>query len=394
MRALDDIAENANRSELGVREFTGRHGLTLLEPAWRSLVDGAARRGVHHAFEVQLSYLEHVSPAPDAYLCLGLVIGSELAAICPFEPKTMKILGRRTSAWVMPHGFAELARDVIGDSKVVRSEVLRHFVRHLGASTGQAQWLVLENIAAGSCVWESLHRLPAHSFVIHVTGAADTIDCERSFDALVTSLSPKFRRNLRSAQRKLEALPDVRFVIARDPSGIRREFDAFLELEVTGWKGTGGTNTALHFTSQLREYVRTMLDRFGARGMAEVNALYADGRCVASQLCVREGGDYVVLKLCYDEQYSQMRPGHLLLQNTLQRCCENPEVQRLNLVSHQEWHRDWHPDVQPRYTAYIGIVPWYGPILASLLRLSVNPRVKRFVPMVLLLPRVLRRWLR
>ena len=107
----------------------------------------------------------------------------------------------------------------------------------------------------------------------------------------------------------------------------------------------------------------------GAAGQCEINAVYAEGRCIASQLCLRTGPEYTRLKIAYDERYARYSPGKLLVERTHERCCRDPEVKRLNLASAAEWYLDWTPNVIPAYSVYVGLGRWSGRPIVDLLRL-------------------------
>jgi CelD/BcsL family acetyltransferase involved in cellulose biosynthesis len=96
---------------------------------------------------------------------------------------------------------------------------------------------------------------------------------------------------------------------------------------------------------------------------------------------MRTGAECAALKIAYDEAHAAFSPGHLLLEKTLERCCGDPAIRRLSLVSHQEWVHVWGPSAVPVHCAYIGLRRWSGPRLVTLLRLrfAYGPRIKRWL---------------
>ena len=107
----------------------------------------------------------------------------------------------------------------------------------------------------------------------------------------------------------------------------------------------------------------------GGDDRCEINSLYMDGVCAASQFCVRTGGDYTILKIGYDEKYSRLGPGQVLLDRTLKRCCDDPAVERLDLVTNTAWFRDWRTSTTPMKQAHIAIGRWRGRPLVGLLKI-------------------------
>jgi hypothetical protein len=84
---------------------------------------------------------------------------------------------------------------------------------------------------------------------------------------------------------------------------------------------------------------------------------------------MRTGNEYAILKIGYDERYSKVAPGQLLIEHTLERCCDDPGIAQLNLVSGTAWHRDWRPISVPLQQGYLAIDRWSGPLLIAMLRL-------------------------
>ena len=161
----------------------------------------------------------------------------------------------------------------------------------------------------------------------------------------MSRLSNKFRGDLRRRRRKLDALADVRFVTATDDADLAAEFETFLDVEASGWKGESGDRTAIRLRREgsLAVY-RALLSLRGDEDHCEINALYAEGRCIASQLCMRTGGEFAALKIGYDESYSRLAPGMLLREHIVDRCCQDPDITRMNWLSESAWQRPWHPD--------------------------------------------------
>ena len=111
----------------------------------------------------------------------------------------------------------------------------------------------------------------------------------------MSRVSKKFRSTLRNRHRKLDSLSHVRFVTAPSDADLAAEFETFLEVEASGWKGANGTRTAIRFRRNQPAFFRSLLSLDGAEDYCEINALYAEGRCIATELCARTGEEYAGL---------------------------------------------------------------------------------------------------
>jgi hypothetical protein len=358
-------------------EYRGQDGLRQLEGDWKRLTAAMPDRGFHHLYETHVAYFTHMPSPHGPFTCLALTDGERVRAICPLEPDVVKVLGRSRRAWGLPLSQRDLLRDVICPPDEARRALLPALVSYLRRAPDRLPWLVFNLVLETSAVWQGLRSLDSRTYCTHVVAASDVFNCERPFEDLASGFSRKFRSNLRSAHRKLAALGNARFERATDPPGLAREFEAFLALEASGWKGDAGT-TLRQRPDHLALY-RDLLARLGPVGQCEINALYAGDRCIASQFCVRAGAEYAILKLCYDEGYPRVAPGQLLLEHTLERCCGDPEIKRATLVSHQGWHQEWLPDVLPVHCVYVPLGRWGSRTVVALLRLrfEYGPRLKQ-----------------
>jgi CelD/BcsL family acetyltransferase involved in cellulose biosynthesis len=350
-------------------EYPGLEGLRRLEADWKRLEAAMPDRAAHHTYESHLWYFTHLGPTQGAFTSLALSDGERIRAICPLERATVKILGRRARVWRLPWQVWDLQRDVVCPPGEAEDRLLPQVLRHVRGQRLPATWLVFDRVLGTSALWRCLRSVDPRAYCADVTGASAGFDCERSFEELSSRFSKKFRANLRYAGNKLAALEGVRFVTSADPESVAREFETFLEVEASGWKGEGGMRTAIRNEPVQLAFYRHLATTLGAAGHCEINALYADGRCIASQLCLRVGAQYAIPKLAYDERYAQVAPGQLLLERTLMRCCDDPAINRLSMVSDAEWFRPWHMDYVPVHCVYVPLGRWSGPALLALLRL-------------------------
>jgi hypothetical protein len=356
-------------------EYRGREGLKQLEEDWRRLYAAMPLRTGFHAYEGHLAYLDLLMAAPERFRCLALRDADGVRAICPLEARAERALGPPIPVWGVPRHPHMAVCDVICPEDDARRALLPNLLDYLRRRPEGRPLLVLGPLPADSVLWEGLQRLPGSRHCTRTTMPAAVLDCEQSFDELMSRLNKHFRRNLRAHRKKLGALQNVgRVAVTRDE--IEGEFERFLELEASGWKGKSRTGLAIKLRPGHPAFYRTLARTFGTgigEDRCEVNSLYADGRCIASQFCLRAGGEYSIPKIAYDEEYSRFGPGLLLMEETLERCCEDPTLKRLNLQTNGAWQRDWHPDLLAMQEAYLAIDPWSGRPLIVLLHLRFGP---------------------
>jgi CelD/BcsL family acetyltransferase involved in cellulose biosynthesis len=228
--------------------------------------------------------------------------------------------------------------------------------------------LVLGPLPEQSVLWDGLRSLGAASHCATIAARPYYFDCARPFDELMGRLSKHFRKNLRNCGNRLKSLPDVRFETSAGGPVSPALFDAFLQVEASGWKGERGTGSAIRLHEALLGFYGDLACYSRSGDGCEINALFADDRCIAAEFCLRGGAEYACLKIGYDEEYARFSPGHLLHARTLERCCRAPAVERYAQLSEAAWLSVWHPDTSSLRRAYVPLGGWTRPPLAALLR--------------------------
>jgi hypothetical protein len=352
-------------------EYRGRDALKQLEADWRRLYAAMSFRTGFQAYEAHVAYFDLLMAAPERFRCLALRDGQSVRAICPLEARVEGVLGPSIPVWGVPLHPHMMVSDVICPEDDARRQLLPALLDYLRHRPEGRPLLVLGPLPADSVLWEGLRRLPSGYSCTNATGAADVFDCERSFDELSSRFTANFRSKLRRQSRRLSTLDDVGFVNVMEAADLPCELEALLQVEASGWKGESGTGSAIKLHPKLVAYYRTLTSTLGTRGAedrCEINSLYADGRCIASQFCMRTGGEYVMPKIAYDEEYSRLTPGLLLFEQTLERCCKDNEIRRLNFLTSPAWMNVWHPDQLAMQQAHLAIGHWCGRPLIAMLR--------------------------
>lgn len=133
-------------------------------------------------------------------------------------------------------------------------------------------------------------------------------------DYLPSSISKNHLRDLERQRRRLAEKGELEFVIARQPGDIRVALDEFLHLENKGWKGQKKTSLVAdrHRAAFAREAVHNLaeLDR------VRIHSLQLDGKVIASLIVFVMAGESYTWKTTFDEDYSSLSVGKLLMQQT------------------------------------------------------------------------------
>jgi hypothetical protein len=354
-------------------EYRGRRGLEQLETDWRRLYAAMPLRTTFHAYDAHLAYVDHLMVAPEQLRCLVLDDGCQVRAICPLESRTDRALGAPIGVWGTPwHPHWPLS-DIICPEDDARRAFIPTAADHLRCDPEGRSLLVLGPVPENSVIWEGLRDLDTHGHCAHREREPFVFDCERTFEELTSRLSKHFRKELKRCGKRLASLADVSYQTVTDGADYGPLFEAFLEVEGSGWKGEAGTRSAIRLHPEYVAFYRRLAANLGAGDACEINALFAEGRCIAGEFCMRTGEEYAALKIGYDERYARLSPGHLLGARTLERSCSNPQIKRFNQLSDAEWLRVWRADTIATRQAHVAIGGLSGRPLVAALRFRYGP---------------------
>ncbi|MCL2503690.1 MAG: GNAT family N-acetyltransferase [Coriobacteriia bacterium] len=337
----------------------GANGLEELWGEWHELADRIAMCRTHQRPEAFRAYLPLVADDNLWFIALRDETGL-LRAVCPLRigrDYALRVpFGVISTVWGWEYEWP--IGEIIAPEDDTRTLILPTLTAELQEhSSPQTLLLAVGPLAEGSRLWEGLEAVPgAYSYA---EPAWDWIECAGTFEDYFAGLSKNFRGNLRKARNKLKKLPDLRWVTATAPEDVLCELRAFMLLEASGWKSRTKEGEPVNRDPRLAKYYEDLFTGLASIGLAELNALYAGNRCIASQLCMRSGdGLFEMAKIAYDEEYARMAPGNMLFEHTVQRLFEDSSVQWLDLMSDAKWHDDWKPVEIPMRRAYIPVKPY------------------------------------
>jgi CelD/BcsL family acetyltransferase involved in cellulose biosynthesis len=171
-------------------------------------------------------------------------------------------------------------------------------------------------------------------------------------------LSSRLRSDLRRAQRKAESHGKVSYEIhaPRTAQQFLPLYEQALQVEAAGWKGRGGSAVAKN------ELQRGFFSRYGVlaseEGILRLAFMRIDGTLAAMQYAVQWNEAFWLLKIGYDEDFSRLSPGMLLIQHTLQYACSEGLRSYEFLGSAETWTQRW--TTAEKTTVRIAVYP-FGP---------------------------------
>ena len=277
-------------SDLGQRELA----------AWAQLGAGAVSPN-------PFAEPDFVLPAIHAWKLsdVGVLVVSEgadwLGAIPVLSVRSWRgVPGRCLVAW--RHRYCFLGTPLIADvdPQATLSLLIRRGLQRCGC-------LALDVIDAGGPLAAPLSAAlatEARTFVLQTFKRAALYRRDDP-DYLGLTTTARHRGDLRRKFRLLER--EVGELTMRDESDDPSAWKRFLELELSGWKGAGGT--AMASRPQDARFFTDMCARFAGAGRLHLHSLSSSQRTVAMRCDLVAGNMSYAFKTTYDEEFARLSPG-------------------------------------------------------------------------------------
>lgn len=167
-----------------------------------------------------------------------------------------------------------------------------------------------------------------------------------SWDELLGSVSRNLRSQWRRSRRDLEQRGELAFRTATTEAELARDFELFLKLEASGWKGREGT--AIVCRPQAELLYRGFATGAARQGWLRLSILKSGGTPVAASLGCAFAGTRYRIKSGFDERYADCSPGMVLLAAELEESIDDGLSEYDFLGAPTPHKLRWGADTRPR----------------------------------------------
>ena len=199
---------------------------------------------------------------------------------------------------------------------------------------------------------EAARRAAGRSKLVRVLERCPYLTVQGTYHDLLTSRGGNLRRGLPRRRRRLEAQGVVEFEVRDGRNDLDRLLEEGFAVEGSGWKGANGT--AIASSPATRAFYTKVARWLAGRGALRLGFLRLDGKAVAFEFCIEEGGRHLSLKSGYDEAHRSDGPGVLLRSAMLERVFEC-RLQRYDFLgTDEDWKMAWtsQTEVQVQFQAF------------------------------------------
>ena len=293
---------------------------------WDGLVQDAATPNPHFSHRVIAAHVRHGLCEAPRFLVLRQ--GRTWLGLLPFAEGWLGRGRRVPAAFTSP--FTPNATPLLARGAL--PEAAEALVGALSAS-GRPLWR-LPRLSADSDAGRALVQACARlGLAVAEVSSFERAVLERraSYDSYAAAcLSANRRKNLRRQRARLQEFGTVEIRTAESGAALQEAIEAFLALEVEGWKGAGGS--ALASRPRRAAFAHEWFGDGPGPVRPRADLLTLGGRPVAISLALVCGGTAHLLKTTYDETFRACAPG-LLLEDAIVRACHGGFAERLDSAS-------------------------------------------------------------
>jgi CelD/BcsL family acetyltransferase involved in cellulose biosynthesis len=228
--------------------------------------------------------------------------------------------------------------DFLIDTRYLHSGIQLRILKFVTKLYPKVVSIRLADVRADSVSVQALRN--CRGFAVHrrFTRLASYLQVPGTENDLMSSLSYNFRKNLKRQKAKLFKHTDVAFEFSTKVHGASY-LEQFVLLESSGWKGKAGT--AIAKSTELHQRYRTLVVGLQKSDQMEWHILKIDGRAAAAHLAFRAGKTLSLLKIAYQEDFSECGPGNMLFLEMLRNTIGLGNTEIIDCLTDMPWHNQW-----------------------------------------------------
>ena len=319
----------ATRAEPFRFELTSIDALAEHRAAWEDLSTRSLQRNVfcEADFAIPAQRLRAVRGVRIAAVWDAGGLGARLLAVAPIAPHRAPplVAGSASAHWAY---FGALGAPMVDrDNATLAIEGLLDGLAASGQTMFMFRFLPEDEPVADAV--RAAVAFTDRALIQVESHARAMLQTTQSAEAYLTeSLSAKKLKELRRQFRRLGDDGPTEFREAREPQDVAAALERFLDLEMTGWKGAGGS-AMRHHQDQL-DFARSLFANRAAKSEARVLELTVGDDVVASGLVLTSGRQGWFYKVAYDERMARWSPGVQLTLELTRRLIEDPVIETVD----------------------------------------------------------------
>ena len=290
-----------------------------LGPIWDELLLATPEHTVFQSYAYQRLWWRHFGSDNKLFIVL-IVREGVIRGIAPLQIQSMKYHGRYCRQLSFIGSRWEVDRPTFlfpSDG----SNLLRALVALLAEGADEWDIAELHEQVTGS---EMLRELgdafrSAGYLVAHTPDSnCPYLAISGTWQQFLAAKSQTFRKNLKTAGRRLRSAGDVQYRVYDSSDATRAQLDVYRDIEGRSWKSAEGVGVSR--SEDYFEFYREMAEAFGPRRGFVIRILTVDERPIAGTFGLEFDGIYYSLQIAHDREFSRSSPGTYLEGLEMEEC--------------------------------------------------------------------------
>ncbi|MBL4589448.1 MAG: GNAT family N-acetyltransferase [Alphaproteobacteria bacterium] len=175
------------------------------------------------------------------------------------------------------------------------------------------------------------------------------VSLDKSFDEYWAERGKNLRQNLNRQRNRLEREGVSRTLkTITNADQVRDAIIQYGELETAGWKSDQGT--AMHIDNDQGKFYSDMLQQFCNANNGFIYQYFYDDELVATDLCIRNENQLIILKTTYNEEISTSSPAMLMRKESFVPIFEERKSKTIEFYGKvMNWHTKWTKEIRTMY---------------------------------------------
>ncbi|WP_417687645.1 GNAT family N-acetyltransferase [Roseibium sp.] len=237
----------------------------------------------------------------------------------PLARRKLGLVTSAATAWATEYGPLGAPLLSPNSSPAVIADFLTHVRRTSGDAVLAFPFVPLDGPAAAALTtapgWDVVCE-GEEARACHAGGA----EGEEQF---AMAFRGKRRKEMTRLRRRLEEVGPVQFASHHGMDAVH-QFENFLQLEASGWKGKRGTALLSHHNSAA--FTRGMVAERAAEDGVRIDSITVGGKPIAMLTVLIEGARAFSWKIAFDEDYARYSPGTQITLFAFERNLSDPRI--------------------------------------------------------------------
>lgn len=175
------------------------------------------------------------------------------------------------------------------------------------------------------------------------------VSLNKSFDEYWAERGKNLRQNLNRQRNRLEREGVSRALkTITEPNDVDAAIVQYGKLETAGWKS--GQGTAIHIDNDQGKFYSDMMQQFCSSNNGFIYQYYYDDELVATDLCIRNNNQFIILKTTYNEEISTSSPAMLMRKDSFPSIFEEKKSKTIEFYGKvMNWHTKWTKEIRTMY---------------------------------------------